>query len=245
MEDATTLQAGTMAVRRVKLIVFVIVVVVGLMVAGGVLPVIGLLADIFEYIGGLGPWGPAALVGFYTISCVLLIPASIPTLAAGFLFGVFEGSVTAMIGGAAGAIAAFWIGRIATDGRIQNRTGRNHWLTALDNAAGEQGFKVVLLARLSPMAPYAILNYALGLTKVSFRAYLLGTVVGVLPGMVMYVYVGAGLRSLADLAVYARGEGQTTPALRAFFWVGLVVTVVVTVLLTRVAQKALRRSASQ
>ncbi|MEN6427459.1 MAG: TVP38/TMEM64 family protein [Phycisphaerales bacterium] len=234
-----------MAVRRVKLIVFIVVVVVGLMVAGGMVPIIGPLGSLFAYIGGLGSWGPVTLCGFYTASCVFLIPASIPTLAAGFLFGVFKGSITAMVGGTVGAVAAFWIGRMIANGRAQHRTARSHWLTSLDNAVGEQGFQVVLLSRLSPVFPYAILNYAFGLTKVSFRHYICGTVIGVLPAMVLYVYVGAGLRSLADLAAYTRGEGQTTPALRVFFWAGLVVTVVVTVLLTRVAQKAFRTSASQ
>jgi uncharacterized membrane protein YdjX (TVP38/TMEM64 family) len=234
-----------MAVRRVKVVVFIVVVVAGLAMAGGMFPVVPRLMDLFERIGGMGPWGPVVLGGFYAVSCVLLIPASIPTLAAGFLFGVYKGSITAMVGGTAGAIAAFWIGRLAADGRARHRTVHSHWLTALDNAAGEQGFKVVLLSRLSPVFPYAVLNYAFGLTKVSFRHYVPGTIIGVLPAMVMYVYVGAGLRSLADIGTYARGEGQTTPALRVFFWVGLAVTVVVTTLLTRLAQKAIRRSGSQ
>ena len=234
-----------MAVQKVKLIAFIAVVVAGLAMACGTFPVIPKLMDLFEFIGGLGRWGPVALGGFYAVSCVFLIPASIPTLAAGFLFGVLTGSITAMVGGTAGAVAAFWIGRLAANGRTGHRTGRNRWLSALNDAAGEQGFKIVLLSRLSPIFPYAILNYAFGLTKVPFRHYVPGTVIGVLPSMVMYVYVGAGLRSLADIATYARGEGQTTPALRAFFWAGLVVTIAVTFLLTHMAQAALRKAAPE
>ena len=193
----------------------------------------------FEYIGGLGAWAPAALAGFYVISCVFLIPASIPTVAAGFLFGVLKGSITAMVGGTLGACAAYWIGRLLARDWVARRIARSRRFTALDDAVDEHGLKVVALSRLSPIAPYAILNYVFGLTKVSFWKYVLGTVIGVAPGMVLYVYFGAGLRSLAELAAYARGEEQVAPVFRTLFWVGLAVTVVVTFLLTQLARRVL------
>lgn len=210
-----------------------------------VLPILPWLTRLFESIATLGPWGPAALIGVYVVACVFLIPASIPTLAAGILFGVFKGSLVAMAGGTAGACAGYWIGRLLARDWIAGRIARNRQFTALDNAVDEYGLVVVILSRLSPIAPYDLFNYAFGMTKVSFWKYVLGTVVGVAPAMVMYVYVGAGLRSLADVSIYARGEGPTPPVYRAFFWVGLVVTVIVTVLLTRLAQKALRRERRQ
>ena len=95
------------------------------------------------------------------------------------------------------------------------------------------------LSRLSPIAPYAILNYVFGLTKVPFGKYVVGTVIGVAPGMVLYVYFGAGLRSLAELSAYARGEEQVAPVFRTLFWAGLAVTVVVTFLLTQIARRVL------
>jgi len=239
-----TLKAGAMAVRRIKLIVF-IVLIAGLAAAAATGPVVTRLMALFDRIGHLGPWGPVALVVFYTVSCVVLIPASIPTLAAGFLFGVFTGTAAAMAGGTAGACAAFWIGRTIARDWVAGRAAHSRRFTLLDDAVAEHGFKVVALTRLSPLAPYAVLNYVLGLTKVSFREYVLGTVVGVLPGMILYVYLGAGLRSLAELAAYARGEVATTPAYRISFWAGLAVTVVVTVWLTRLAQKALRKAAPE
>ncbi len=236
-----TLWAGTVAVRRIKLIVFIAVIAV-LAVATATGPVTTWLMALFAHIGRLGPCGPVALGVFYAISCVVLIPASIPTLAAGFLFDLFTGTVTAMAGGTVGACAAFWIGRTVARDWVAGRAAHSRRFTSLDDAVAEQGFRVVVLARLSPLAPYTILNYALGLTKVSFGEYVLGTVVGVLPGMVLYVYFGAGLRSLAELAAYAGREGETSPAYRAFFWAGLAVTAIVTVCLTRLAQKALRKA---
>jgi uncharacterized membrane protein YdjX (TVP38/TMEM64 family) len=233
-----------MAVSRTKLVVFTAVLVAAAM-AVLVLPVLPWLTRLFESIAALGPWGPIALIGVYIISCVFLIPASIPTFAAGILFGVFKGSLVAMAGGVLGACAAYWIGRFLARDWMARRIARSRRITALDNAVDEHGLTVVILSRLSPIAPYVLLNYAFGLTNISFWKYLLGTLVGVAPAMVMYVYVGAGLRSLTEIASYAHGEGPTPPVYRVFFWVGLVVTAVVTVLLMRLAQKVLRRERRQ
>jgi uncharacterized membrane protein YdjX (TVP38/TMEM64 family) len=233
-----------MAVKRIRLVILV-VVVAGLIAAAVTLPAVPRLVRLFEYIGSLGPWGPIVLGVFYVVSCVLLIPASVPTIAAGFLFGAFTGSVTATVGGTAGACAAFWIIRTVARGWVVERVARSRRFTSLDNALDEQGLKIVILARLSPIAPFAIVNYMLGLTKVSFWKYVLGTVLGVTPGMVLYAYFGAGLRSLAEVTAYARGQTQTTAIQQAFFWLGLVVTVVVTVLLTRIARRALGAAAPE
>ncbi len=229
-----------MAVRGTKLVVFAGVLAAAT-VAVLVLPILPWLTRLFESIAALGPWGPVALIGVYVISCVFLIPASIPTFAAGILFGVFNGSLVAMAGGTVGACAAYWIGRSLARDWMVRRIARNRRFTALDNAVDEHGLAVVVLSRLSPIAPYVLLNYAFGLTKVSFWKYLLGTILGVAPAMVMYVYVGAGLRSLTEIATYARGEGPTPPVYRVFFWIGLVVTVIVTALLMRLAQRVLYR----
>ena len=233
-----------MVVKRVRLIILV-VVVAGLVVAAATLPAVPWLMRLFEYIGSLGRWGPVALAVFYIVSCVLLIPASLPTLAAGFLFGVFEGSITATVGGSVGACAAFWIARAVARGWVAQRVARSPRFISLDDALDEHGLKVVVLTRLSPIAPFVIVNYVLGLTKVPFWKYVLGTVIGVTPGMVLYVYFGAGLRSLTEVAAYARGEVQTTPTQQVLFWIGLVVTVVVTVLLTRIARRALGAAAPE
>lgn len=229
-----------MALRGTRLVVFA-VVLAAVAMAALVLPVLPWLTRLFESIAALGPWGPVALIGVYIIACVFLIPASIPTFAAGILFGAFRGSLVAMAGGAVGACAAYWIGRFLARDWMARRIARSRRFTALDNAVDEHGLTVVVLSRLSPVAPYVLLNYAFGLTKVPFWKYLLGTILGVAPAMVMYVYVGAGLRSLAEITTYARGEEPTPPVYRVFFWVGLVVTVIVTMLLMRLAQRVLRR----
>jgi uncharacterized membrane protein YdjX (TVP38/TMEM64 family) len=170
---------------------------------------------------------------------VLFIPGSLLTLAAGFAFGVVTGTVAVSLGSIAGASAAFWAGRTLVRGLIEEKVARTPRFRALDQAVAERGFKIVLLTRLSPVFPFTLLNYAFGLTRVRFRDYFFASWIGMLPGTVMYVYLGSAVKSLADLAA-GRVEGGL--GARVLFGVGLAATVAVTVYVTRVARQALRQA---
>jgi len=203
------------------------------------LPVKDWLIRALDWTGGLGIWGPVFVASFYIVACVLLLPGSILTLGAGFLFKVIVGTITVSIGSTLGACAAFWVGRTIARNWIAGKVARNEKFAAIDEAVAQQGFKIVLLTRLSPVFPFNMLNYAFGLTKISFWKYALGSWIGMLPGTVMYVYFGAGLRSLADVAA---GEVEKGATGKLFFWLGLIATIVVTVFVTRVARNALRHT---
>ena len=224
--------------KNLKLLIFGVVVVV-LIAAALLLPVKDWLIAALEWTKGLGYAGPVVVVAFYVVACVLFLPGSILTLGAGLLFGVVVGTITVSVGSTLGACAAFLVGRTVARDYISAKVARNEKFSAIDNAVGEQGLKIVLLTRLSPVFPFNLLNYAFGLTKISFWKYALGSWVGMLPGTVMYVYFGAGLRSLAQLAA---GEVEKGPAQRIFFWFGLAATIVVTVFVTRLARNALREA---
>jgi uncharacterized membrane protein YdjX (TVP38/TMEM64 family) len=217
----------------------------GLVAAALLLPVIPCLADVLGCVARSGVWGPILLGVFYVVCSVFLVPASIPTLAAGFLFGVFLGSLTAILGSTAGACAAFLAGRMMARGRVARRIARSRKFAAIDRMIGRNGFKVVLLSRLSPISPFVILNYLFSLTNVSFREYALGSLIGMIPGTVLFAYFGAGLRSLAEVTAYAEGQLPTTPAERVFFWAGLAATVAIVVVLAHLAHRSLQRVVSK
>ncbi len=169
-------------------------------------------------------WGPVVLGLFYIVFCVLLIPGTIPTLAAGFLFGVGIGSLTAIAGSTAGACVAFLVGRTLARRLVAQRVAHSRRFAALDTAIGKHGFKIVLLTRLSPVSPFVVLNYMFGLTKVPFWEYVAGSLIGMIPGTVLFVYFGAGLRSLAQVRAFSRGQGPGSETERVVFWIGIVVT---------------------
>jgi len=210
-----------------------------LLVAGSLLPVQDWLVRGLEWTRGLGVWGPLFVVVFYIGACVFFLPGSVLTIGSGFLFKILAGVLTASIGSTLGACAAFLVGRTVARDWISRKIAGNAKFTAVDDAVGCEGFKIVFLIRLSPVFPFNMLNYAFGLTKVSFWKYAVASWLGMIPGTFMYVYFGAGLRSLADVEA---GEVETGTAGRLFFWFGLVVTIAVTVYVTRVAREAVRKA---
>jgi pyruvate/2-oxoglutarate dehydrogenase complex dihydrolipoamide dehydrogenase (E3) component/uncharacterized membrane protein YdjX (TVP38/TMEM64 family) len=212
-------------------------VLVLLIIALSVLPVKQWLVSALEWTEGLGLWGPVFVAAFYIIACILFLPGSVLTLGAGFLFKVIVGTITVSVGSTLGACAAFLVGRTIARNWISKKVAANEKFAAIDDAVGRQGFKIVLLTRLSPVFPFNLLNYAFGLTKVSFWKYALASWIGMLPGTLMYVYFGAGLRSLAHVAA---GNVETGTAGKVFFWFGMAATIVVTVFVTRLARKALK-----
>ena len=119
------------------------------------------LQTFLEWVQGLGPWGPVALAGAYIVATVFLVPGSLLTLGAGFAFGVVRGFLAVWVGSNLGATAAFLVGRKLARGWVERKVAGNPKFLAVDRAIGEQGFKIVLLLRLSPVFPFVFLNYAL------------------------------------------------------------------------------------
>lgn len=188
----------------------------------------------------LGAWAPVVFIGGYIIACVAAIPGSLLTLAAGALFGLVAGVAYVLVGATLGSAAAFLVARYVVRGAVQKRVANNEKFQAIDNAIASDGRKIVFLLRLSPLIPFALLNYVLGLTKVSFRDYLLASV-GMLPGTILYVYYG---KVAGDVAAVAGGfAGTRGAAYYALLTAGLLATIAATVLITRAAQRALKRSA--
>ena len=190
-----------------------------------------------QWIQGIGPRGPIFLSGFYIVACVLLLPGSVLTLGAGFLFGLGTGFVSAWIGATLGACVAFLVGRNLARAWISKKMVMNPKFAAIDEAVAREGFKIVFLLRLSPVFPFNLLNYALGLTKIPFWKYALASALGMIPGGLMYVYLGSAAGSLAQIG---QGGGEQTGGQRVLFWVGLAATAAVVTYVTRVARQGLQ-----
>lgn len=215
--------------RKWVIVTLALMVVVALL---AVLDVRGLLRDALGAIERLGPWGPALFVAVYVLATVFFVPGSALTLGAGALFGVVRGSIFVSLASTLGATAAFLVGRYLARGWVTKKIAANERFAAIDKAVAGEGWKIVGLTRLSPVFPFALINYAFGLTRVKLREYVLASWIGMMPGTVMYVYIG----SLANVGV---GQRQRTQAEWALYGVGLLATVVVTIFVTRIARKAL------
>src|SRR6266566_5169264 len=207
---------------------------IAVLVAAKYFHVQDLLKEALDWIGKLGPWGPVIFVGIYIVATVFFIPGSVLTLGAGAVFGMGLGSVCVSISATLGATAAFLVGRyLARDG-IARKIEKNEKFATIDRAVAEEGWKIVLLTRLSPVFPFTLLNYAFGLTRVKLSHYVLASWLGMMPGTVMYVYLG----SLVNIGA---GHRQRTTGELVLYGVGLLATVTVAVPVTRVARKALAK----
>ncbi len=192
------------------------------------------------WVHDLGFWGPFAFVLVYTVSVVALVPAALLTLAGGAIFDLFWGTIYVFIAAVLGSAAAFLISRYVARGAVERRLGQNERFAALDRAIGEQGLKIVFLMRLSPAFPFSLMNYAIGLTRISFRDYLLASA-GMLPGTVLYVYYG---KLVGDVAALASGVAPERDAsYYGVLGIGLVATIAVTTVVTRIARRALAEAA--
>jgi uncharacterized membrane protein YdjX (TVP38/TMEM64 family) len=195
------------------------------------------LRDALNWIEGLGATGFIVFAVIYILACVLMVPGSILTMGAGAIYSVTVGSVLVSVSSTLGATAAFIVGRYFARGWVSRKIEGNTRFQAIDNAVAREGWKIVGLTRLSPVFPFNLLNYAYGLTKVSLRDYFLASWIGMMPGTVMYVYIG----SLAgDLASLGADTGRTrTLGEWVLYAVGLLATILVTVYVTKIAKKAL------
>jgi uncharacterized membrane protein YdjX (TVP38/TMEM64 family) len=200
-----------------------------------------ILRNALQWIDSLGTVGAIAFIAIYIIATVAFLPGSILTLGAGVLFDVIWGSVYVFIGATLGATAAFLIGRYLARNWITKKIADHKKFAAIDHAVGREGLKIVLLTRLSPIFPFNLLNYAFGVTAVSLPDYFLGCV-GMIPGTIMYVYIG----SLAgNLALIGTENQPTNPTLTWIIRiVGFIATVTVTIYITKIAKKALEEEVS-
>ena len=212
-----------------------ILVFVGLLFAAfRALPLADWLQSALDWVDALGPWGPVAFIILYALAVVFFFPASVMTLAAGTGFGVVLGSVYVSIASTLGAALAFLVGRHLARKAIQKRIEGNKTFSAIDSAVADEGWKVVGLTRLSPIFPFTLLNYAYGVTKVKFSHYVLASWIGMMPGTILYVYVG----SLGKAAASSSGK---SPLEWTFYGLGLLATIVVTVYVTKIAKLALNK----
>jgi len=200
--------------------------------AGGYLP------QFAAWVQAQGVWGPIVFVGGYALATVAFVPGSLLTLAAGAIFGIAPGVAYVFVGAVIGSSLAFLISRYVARPSVERWVAGDPRFRRIDAAIARQGRKIVFLLRLSPVLPFNLLNYALGLTRVRFMDYVLAAV-AMLPGTLLYVYSG---RVAGDLAALAGGaEVERGSGYYAVLGLGLLATVVVTVWITRIARRALNQ----
>ena len=211
-------------------VVIALAVLAALVAAWSLLPVSEWIAAFRDWVAELGALGWAIFVVVYALSVLALLPGSLLTIAAGLAWGLW-GFPVVMVGATLGAGISFVAARHLAQGTVQRMIEKRPTLKAVDRAVEQEGWKIVGLMRLSPAFPFALQNWFFGTTSVAFWPYLLATFVGIMPGTLLYVWIG----SLGGAA----GSGGADTAKYVVFGVGILATLAVTVYVTKIARRKL------
>jgi len=203
-----------------------------LVVAFFVLPVEQWIKQFTSSVQQLGALGIALYIIVYALMTMLLLPGSPLTLAAGLVYGVGTGFVVVLSGAVLGALGAFLVARYVARDWAAAKLEDSPRFKAIDRAIAHESWKVVLLTRLSPLMPFSLQNVFYGVTEIRFWDYAWATIIGIMPGILLYVYIGAAGNAAAD---------DTTTTLQWWlFGAGLLATLVVAILIGRKAKARLR-----
>jgi uncharacterized membrane protein YdjX (TVP38/TMEM64 family) len=209
--------------------------VVALIVAARLLPLAEWVRHFEHAVQGWGAMGMVVFGLVYVAAALAFVPGSLLTLAAGAIFGAWWGTVVVSLASTTAAALAFLIARHLARDAVQHLAERHPRFAALDHAIREEGWRVVVLLRLSPIVPFNVSNYLYGLTPLSFGPYVLASWIAMLPVTVLYVALGAAGRAAA-------GGGHRTPAEWTSIGVGIAATLVATVLIARAARRRLPKA---
>ncbi len=177
--------------RAVTLTVLLVVVVLVAVVGGA--PQRG---QIEGWLTAAGPVAPLVFLLVYALSTLFPVPKNVLSILAGLLFGMGWGLVLVWAAAVLGAVTAYQLGRSLGREAVEALTGAR--LAKLDDVLARHGLLSIIAVRLVPVLPFTAINYAAGLTAVTFPAYLLGTALGIIPGTIAYVALGAYATELSS-----------------------------------------------
>ena len=175
----------------------------------------------------------------YTLSCVLFLPGSVLSFGAGAVYGFWAGTLLVSLGSVAGALANFVSTRYLLRGWMARKFSKSRKFQALDHAAAMDGWKLVMLTRISPILPHSLVSCAFGLSRISFWRYMFASWVGFLPISAAYAYGGA------EIGRAAKGGLHQGPWAWVAYAVELAITVLITIWITHVSRNALRNYAPE
>jgi uncharacterized membrane protein YdjX (TVP38/TMEM64 family) len=171
------------------------------------------------------------------LGILLLLPMSLMTMLAGFLFGLAQGFLVVWFASLVASTIAFWIGRSFARPWIERKIQRKTTFVAIDRAIQRKGFLVVLLTRLVMVLPYPALNYSLGLTNVSMKDYILATNIGGVPPFFLFVYLGT---TVSNIAAIINGDVRLEGNEMLLGLTALLVVVGLVLLIVRIAGRTLK-----
>jgi uncharacterized membrane protein YdjX (TVP38/TMEM64 family) len=197
------------------------------------------LTQALDWIRSAGPTGSIWFLVLYVALCILFLPGSLLTVGAGAIYGWGWGTLLVAVGSTLGSVINFFTSRYFARNWIEKKLERRPKFRSLAHAIGIEGWPLILLSRLSPIAPHSLVSYAAGLTRIDAKAFIISSFIGFIPLSAAYAYAGA---LLGKVAAVKSGNAEADSLSWAVWIGGLVMTVVVSFLGLRLAAKAFRNA---
>ncbi len=191
-----------------------------------------------NFLDGMGLWGPIIFTLIYALIVLFILPGVVFTTGAGFLFGLWVGSVCVVVGSLIGATAAFFIAKYTLRARAQRLFIKHPRLKIINEYVSGEAWKVVLLTRMIPFFPFKLSNYVYGSTGMSYWDFFVGTLIGILPITLTSVYAGS---MAGDLASLGARRLERTPLAWVGYGLGLVMLVLFMTVMGREAHRRLKQ----
>jgi uncharacterized membrane protein YdjX (TVP38/TMEM64 family) len=186
----------------------------------------------------LGIIGGIFFICIYNIATLCLIPASILTMKGGCLYGLWWGSLIVLIAASLGAMGAFLLGRYVGQNWVHSQLQKYPQFQKIERAIAKKGWQIVFLTRLSPIFPFNLLNYLFGISQISLKDYMIGSL-GIIPGTFMYVYFGSLATDLASIDMSLPTTKETEILRWLMRLIGFIATISLTIYLTHFAKQTL------
>ena len=191
-----------------------------------------------EWIQQSGWLGVLWFIVLYTFTCIVFLPGSILTVGAGAIYGFWFSTVLVTVSSTVGAVVNFLTSRYLARRWMERKMGNNRKFHALEKAVGAKGWKLILISRISPVVPHSIVSYASGLTRISFWRFTLASAAGFFPLSAAYCYAGAVLGTAIRTTAGLRPHD---PVSWTLYGLGMLATIVVSVMTTRAATRAFKK----
>jgi uncharacterized membrane protein YdjX (TVP38/TMEM64 family) len=144
--------------------------------------------EITAVINSYGVFGPIVYIIMFTLVPLTLFPDAILAIAAGLTFGLIKGTIFTILGALSGATMSFYLSRYFGKEFISKLIKKDICIPGFD--ASNRGFLIILMLRLIPLLPFDVISYGAGLSKVKYKAFIIATCIGIIPGVVIYTNIG-------------------------------------------------------
>ncbi len=214
-----------------------LLILAALVTAAFLLPVERIVQELQAWVEQHPRWSMLAMLGFLVAGILIMLPASILMMLSGFLFGLVKGFLLVWAATFFASTAAFLIARTLGRPWVSRRIAQQPKFQLIDRAVRRKGFFVVFLTRLILLLPFPALNYSHGLTDVRLRDYIAGTMLGMVPAILLFVYLGTLASDVADIV---NGRVALEGMQAVLFVVATVAVLVLAALVVIVARRTLQ-----